>query len=62
MQPLDSLGVVDRKARAAHGAAWPAEADGAELELLAMSTDGELQRYPAHHEQLVADVRGDVTL
>jgi Bardet-Biedl syndrome 2 protein len=38
------------------------DAGGAELELLAVSTEGELRGYLPHHDELVADVGGDVSL
>jgi Bardet-Biedl syndrome 2 protein len=38
------------------------QAEGAELELLAVSSDGELRGYVPHNEELVADVGGDVSL
>ena len=38
------------------------EADGAELELVAVSTDGELRGYLPHHEEQVADAGGDVSV
>lgn len=37
------------------------ETDGGELELVAVSTDGELRGYLPHHEELVADAGGDVS-
>jgi Bardet-Biedl syndrome 2 protein len=37
------------------------ESDGAELELVAVSTDGELRGYLPHHDELVADTGGDVS-
>lgn len=36
--------------------------DGAELELVAVSTDGELRGYLPHHEELVADAGADVSM
>jgi Bardet-Biedl syndrome 2 protein len=38
------------------------DTDGAELELVAVSTDGELRGYLPHHEELVADAGGDVSM
>jgi Bardet-Biedl syndrome 2 protein len=38
------------------------ETDGGELELVAVSTDGELRGYLPHHEELVADAGGDVSM
>lgn len=38
------------------------ETDGGEQELVAVSTDGELRGYLPHHEELVADAGGDVSM